>query len=389
MQILHVIRGLTNSSGTTHIVGPLAEAQARLGHTVRLFFVDKAGHRPVVPDPTLVEARGFPMTVPTEHAGWSRPFAQALPGALREADVVHIHAIWNFPTWWAMRAASRAGIPYVVAPQGSLEDWALNRSRRLKAIYAKTIERPYFNRALAMQALTETEAAQCRRFGITAPVAVLPNGVDLALIDRARQPRDLRREFSLPANSVVFLFLGRVFPKKGLDLLIRAFARLVNNGADACLLIAGHDAGTGYGHQIEQLIHANGVTERIRLIGEVAGDDKFATFRAADAFVLSSYSEGLPVAVLEAMGCGLPVVITRNCNVPEVEESKSGWVVNTSVDSLLEGLRHACACAQERQARGRNARRLVVEKFTWTRIANESLGIYGSSSRHMPLPVGA
>ena len=215
MRILHVVRGLANSSGTTHIVGPLAEAQARQGHLVRVLFVEKPGSRPVTPHPSLVVSLECPMTVPTEHAGWSLPFARAFRGAVRDSDVVHIHAIWNFPTWWAMREAYRAAVPYVVAPQGSLETWALDRSRHLKALYGRLVEGPYFNRALAMQALTEVEAEQCRRFGIKAPIRVLPNGVDFEAVDHHREARDLRRQLGLPETSVVFLFLGRVFRRRG------------------------------------------------------------------------------------------------------------------------------------------------------------------------------
>jgi len=378
LRILHVIRGLANSSGTTHIVGPLSEAQARLGHTVRVFFVDKPGRAPVVPDPTLVESTGFPMTVSTRQAGWSRSFARALPRAVREANVVHVHAIWNFPTWWTMREALRAGVPYVVAPQGSLEDWALRRSRCLKSLYARIIERPYFDRALAMQALTETEAEQCRRFGIKAPVMVLPNGVDLAAIDRSRRERDLRAELSLPRTSVLFLFLGRVFPKKGLDLLVPAFAKLCRETAHAHLLIAGDDAGSGYLGEVDRLVQANGAAGRIHLLGEVAGNEKFDTLRNADAFVLSSYSEGLPVAALEAMACRLPVILTHNCNLADIETHEAGWLVEPRTDDVLRALRAALSSVSERQRRGENARTLVERRYTWSRIADESISFYRS-----------
>jgi glycosyltransferase involved in cell wall biosynthesis len=238
------------------------------------------------------------------------------------------------------------------------------------------VERPYFDRALAMQALTEVEADQCRRFGIKAPVRVLPNGVDLAAVDHRREPRDLRRQLGLPETSVVFLFLGRVFPKKGLGLLIKAFVRLLETGADASLVVAGHDGGSGYLRQLEWLAQLSGAAGRIRFVGEVTGEEKFETLRGADVFVLSSYSEGLPVAVLEAMACGRPVVITRNCNVPEVENCNAGWLVDASVESVFEGLEHAFSSRQERQRRGSNARRLVADRFTWAQIAAGSVELY-------------
>jgi poly(glycerol-phosphate) alpha-glucosyltransferase len=381
LRILHIIRGLANSSGTTHIVGPLAEAQARHGHTVKVLFVEKPESSPPVrPDPSLVESHGFPMTVPTEHAGWSRAFARACRTAVRESDVVHIHAIWNFPTWYAMREAHRAGVPYVVAPQGSLEDWALNRSRRVKRLYAALVEKPYFDRAAAMQALTRTEAEQCRRFGIRAPVTILPNGVDLATIDRHARVADLPSRFSVPPGSVILIFLGRVFPKKGLDLLIPAFSKLAATRRDVFLLIAGHDAGSGYRPAMERLARTTGAARQVRFLGEISGGRKFELLRNADAFVLPSYSEGLPVAALEAMACRCPVILTARCNLDEVEDRNAGWLVEPREDSLFAALRSACESPAERRRRGISGRALVEERYTWDRIARDSVRSYRAFS---------
>lgn len=377
MRILHVVRGLANSSGTTHIVGPLAETQARQGHTVQVFYVEKPGQSAVTPDPSLVESRGFSMTVPTEHAGWSRPFARAVAGAVGQVDAVHVHAIWNFPTWWSMRQAHKAGVPYAVAPQGSLESWALGRSRYLKAVYAALAEKPYFDRAASVQALTEAEARQCRQFGIRAPIEILPNGVDLDAIDRVMGEADLRSELGLPSSAVLMLFLGRLFPKKGLDLLVPAFARLAADHQEAHLLIAGDDAGSGYRTTVERLVDRWRMHQRIRFLGEAQGDRKFQVMRGADAFVLPSYSEGLPVAVLEAMACRLPVVVTRHCNLDDVRTAEAGWVAEATVESVLDGLRAAAASAVERRRRGAAGRALVAERYTWDRIARNSLRLYG------------
>jgi poly(glycerol-phosphate) alpha-glucosyltransferase len=322
------------------------------------------------------------MTVRSEHIGWSRPFARAVRAAIPTADVVHVHAIWNFPTWHAMREAHRARVPYVVAPQGSLEGWALGRSRYPKAVYAAMAEKPYFDRAASMHALTETEAEQCRAFGIRAPIAVLPNGVDLASIDRADEALDLHRELALPDEALVVLFLARLFPKKGLDLLIPAFARLLADVPWARLIIAGHDAGTGYRHVVERLLLEHNVTRESRLLGEVSGSRKFALMRAADVFALPSYSEGLPVAVLEAMACGCPVVVTPACNLPDVAVSDAGWTTETTVDAVRQGLRAACASRPERLRRGRNARALVERRYTWDRISRESVELYQACRIH-------
>lgn len=376
VRILHVIRGLANSSGTTHVVGPLAEAQAQLGHEVEVLFVSKPGEPSVVPDPGLVRSRECPMTVRSRQYGWSRSFARAMREAVRRVDVVHIHAIWNYPTWCAMREAHRAGIPYVVAPQGSLEDWALGRRRRVKRLYSAIAEKPYFDRAAAIQALTCAEARQCQQFGIRAPARILPNGVDRSVLSDTILPAGLRAELGLPAHALLYLFVGRLFPKKGLDQLIPAFSRLVAECPDAFLLIAGHDAGSGYRRELETLIQATRAAGHFWFLGEVRGMRKFHVLRGADVFVLPSYSEGLPVAVLEAMASRLPVIVTPGCHLPQVVEVQAGWSTEPAADQLLDGLREAARDAGERRRRGQLGQKLVEKYFTWDKIAAQSVDLY-------------
>jgi glycosyltransferase involved in cell wall biosynthesis len=262
MNILHVVRGLANSSGTTHIVGPLAEAQARLGHDVSVYCVSKPGEEAVLPDDSLVESVEFPMTVRSRHYGLSLPFARELQNRIKQFHVVHIHAIWNFPTWWTMRCASRAGVPFIVAPQGSLEDWALGRSKRLKQLYARVFEKRLFDRASRIHAVTACEVRQSHRYGIQAPTMILPNGVDSTVVESDVEPANVRAELGLPQNELLVIFLGRVFPKKGLDLLIQALSDVTKSRRDVTLLIAGHDAGTGYLNDVKKLIRASGACDR-------------------------------------------------------------------------------------------------------------------------------
>lgn len=376
MRILHLIRGMANSSGTTHIVGPLAEAQARLGHEVRLLTVEMAGEQAVLPNAALVRSEAHPMTFKTRHFGYSRSFARALNEALNCAEVAHVHAIWNYVTWRGMRAAARAGVPYMVAPQGSLESWALGRSRHTKALYARWVEKPLFDQAAAMQALTAAERAQCERYRIQAPVRILPNGVDLEAIDRIEGREDLVSRYGLPAGSRILLFLSRIFPKKGLDVLLRGFAAARLERVH--LLVAGHDSGTGYRGVMEALAAKLGLGARVHFIGELRGEEKFRVLRGADAFALTSHSEGLPVAVVEAMACALPIVITPGCNLPEVAQRAAGWVIDPEPPAVAAAITEIFADIAAARARGVKARGLVEERFTWPKIAAESVRIYAS-----------
>jgi poly(glycerol-phosphate) alpha-glucosyltransferase len=383
LKILHVVRGLLNSSGTTHIVGPLSEAQARLGHELSVYFVAQSGGEVVAPRADLVTTRCFPRSLSLHHPGVSLPFARALQKVVADFDFVHIHAIWNFPTLFTMLASSRVGVPYMVAPQGSLEPWVLRQHRWPKALYARFAEIPLMNRAAFMQALSQAEATQIRAAGITAPLAIVPNGVTLGTFERRAPP--LTRKLNLPSGQKTLLSLSRLDPKKGVDILIRGFAKYAVARNDVTLVIAGGDAGSGYRSALESVAIAEGVAHRVVFVGEVMGDAKYDVLRGADAFALISHSEGLPVAGIEAMAAGLPVIVTPGCNLPEVSAWDAGLIVNPEPEAVAQGLVTLFADIDAARRWGDNGLRLVREKFTWDRIARQACEFYEQGIKGRPL----
>lgn len=365
-----MVRGLANSSGTTHIVVPLAEEQAAMGHAVSVYHVAKGSEPPVLPDAGSVDSRCFPETVPTTHAGVSLQAFRALSRQVRGFDVVHVHAVWNLPSAAAMRAALRAGVPCMVAPQGSIEPWAYRQGHWLRRLYARRVEIPLIDRVARLQALTDTEQAQFRAFGLRPPAVVVPNGVSIEWL-RDDEPGRVPGQ----AGTVRMLFLSRLHPKKNVETLLRAFAAQLG-GVDAELVIAGDDAGSGHGASLRRLAGALGLTGRCRFVGEVRGEDKRRLLREADLYVLPSHSEGLPVAVLEAMACARPVLVTPGCNLPGVCSEQAGWIVDADVDGVRRGLAEALAARDEWPERGRRGRALVERTFTWPRIARRLVTTY-------------
>lgn len=376
MNILHVIRGLTNSSGTTHIVGPLAEEQARLGHRVSVYFVEKPPFEPITPNRELVEAKCFPVTMLRKHPGVSLPFARALDRNLRAFDIVHVHAIWNFPSFYAMRAAAAAGLPYMVAPQGSLEPWALAAGSAVRRAYVSRVEGPLIRRAPGMQALSATEARQFAHFGCRGNTFTIPNGVAPDWLDSERG--DLAQDLGFSPGTQTLLFLSRIHPKKGLDILLQAFAAFASEARDVQLVVAGDDSGSGYATEMKRLATALGIAARCRFIGEVSGTHKRRVLAGADAFALSSHSEGLPVAIMEAMASALPVLVTPGCNLPEVAERDAGRIVAAEVNAVTAGLRALFSDREAMRRQGANGRKLVADKFTWPAIARQTVAAYGA-----------
>lgn len=376
VRILHVIRGLANSSGTTHIVGPLAEHQAAFGHEVSVFHVRKGRGLPVEPSRHGVESHCFETCVPFSNFGYSRAFRAAVVQRMAEFDILHVHAVWNYPTYRAMREAHRRGVPYVVAPQGSFDRWALGQNRWAKVVYRAVFEGPLYNRAARIQTLTEDEVRQCREFGITAKCVIIPNGVHLDGFAGPFDAEPFRESLGLPSNERILLFLGRLHPKKGLDILAEAFGRLVQERRGVTLVVAGSDEGDGYRQRVEHMFRAAGTAGKTVFLGEVKAEQKRLTFRGADAFVLPSYSEGLPVAALEAMSAGLPVVLTRECNIPEAGTAGAGYVVRCDATEVFRALRLLFADEDARKEKGLRARRLVEQMFSWDKIACRTLATY-------------
>jgi poly(glycerol-phosphate) alpha-glucosyltransferase len=229
--------------------------------------------------------------------------------------------------------------------------------------------------AACLHALNEPEARAIRAYGLRNPICVLPNGVDL--------PRDKGQVPAAWAHAVgegrkTLLFLGRLHPKKGLVNLVRAWNGVQRDGAarDWALVIAGWDQGR-HERELKSLAQELGLGRSVCFAGPQFNRDKAATFASADAFVLPSLSEGLPMAVLEAWSYGLPVIMTPQCNLPEGLAADAALRIGSSPADIADGLRRLFAMAEgDRREMGKRGRRLVEERFAWPCIAEEMKAVY-------------
>ena len=367
---------MANLSGTTHLVRALAEEQATHGHEVGLWYVERPGQPPELPDPALVSSREFALSLPFMNPGASLPFARAIGRGVEGFDVVHIHAIWNLPTLLALRAAVRRGVPVVVAPQGSLDPWALRYRQWKKTWYTRHVELPWIRRASCVQALTRKEKQQVQRAGVRSPVAVIPNGVRTAEFASLPDASGFRARHGVPAGAPVLLFMGRLHPKKGLDILAKAFAQALREVPEAVLLVAGGDGGSGFGERARGFFREAGVDVGTRFLGEVRGEEKKLALSAADAFVLPSHSEGLPVAILEALASGLPPIISGHANVPEVAEHGAGRVLELDEAAFGAAIAQVLGDAGLRAGMASRCRALAREKFEWRSVAGKTIRLY-------------
>ena len=289
-------------------------------------------------------------------------------------DVVHLHGLWTYASVAALRW-SGGRRPRVISPHGMLDSWALQNSALKKRIVAALFERRNVMGASALHALCGPEARAIRAYGFRGPVATIPNGVFLRTEPKAPEQPDWAPR--VPDGAKVLLFLGRIHPKKGLDRLLQAMAMWSDPEAEAWhLVIAGWDQGGTEAALAAQAKTLN-LARRIHFVGAQFGDQKAATLAAADAFVLPSLSEGLPIAILEAWEAGLPVLMTDACNLPEGFDAGAAIRLESDAEGMADGLRVLGALSRqaiaELAARGRT---LVETRFSWEHVARQMGQLY-------------
>lgn len=300
--------------------------------------------------------------------------APALGSALSRVapDIVHRHGLWSYPSVVTSNWHRATGKPYIISPRGMLDDWAIQNSGWKKRIASLLYEKRHLSNAACLHALSGAEFEAIRRRGLHNPVCVVPNGVDI----RATPPGvPAPGAIAAQPRKRVLLFLGRVHPKKGIVALLQAWQRLQQShgpARDWQLAVAGWEDGS---HGIRSLECAR--EPSVSWLGPVFGEEKHACFAAADAFILPSFSEGVPMAVLEAWSHGVPTLITTACNLPEGFEAGAAIEIAPNTDSIEAELKRLFEMPPGRLAAiGAAGRELARKRFGWPAIAGRMLAVY-------------
>jgi glycosyltransferase involved in cell wall biosynthesis len=298
-----------------------------------------------------------------------------LEAVVRGAEVVHMHGLWQGHTRRGARAARAAGVPYLITAHGHAEPWAMRHKAWKKKVYTALVEGKNLRRASCLHALSRPEVGHLRAIAPETPICFVPNGVHLAPFDDLPPRASLEAEFPELAGKFLLLFYGRLHRKKGLDLLAEAFARLRDDHPDLHLLLAGNDDGA-LGPFLDR-IGAEGLSSRVTWVGHVSGGRARQVWGAADAFILPSYSEGFSMAILEALACRLPALITTACHFPELAAADGGIVVHPTADDVTAGLRSLMERSPaERAGLGHRGRALVEGRYTWDQQARRLAAVY-------------
>jgi poly(glycerol-phosphate) alpha-glucosyltransferase len=265
----------------------------------------------------------------------------------------------------------------VVSIHGMIEPWAQKNSKWKKRAAWFAYQSENLKQAGCIIVASQTEAGYVHDCKVTTPIAVIPNGVDLA----GETNTGPAWQNALGAERRVLLFLGRIHPKKGVFELVRAWAQFVNSYPDRArnwsLVVTGWDDG-GHDGKLRALAHTLGLSApTFHMTGPLFGPDRDAALAHAHAFVLPSHSEGMPLAALEAMATGLPLLLTVACNLPQVTEAGAGLRIGPTVNGICDGIVRLAALTGEQHAdMAHRAKELAQQVFTWPRAARDTARVY-------------
>ena len=394
MNCTHLTQAVsTSGGGISEVVRALTMAQAQAGDSPRVLSVEDDG-----------EAIGpWPAGSPEFLSACHFPGMIVLPDMDERLDqinpqVLHTHGIWSYLSIGVPRWARKHDRPYIVSPHGMLDAWALENSKAKKKLAAALYERRHLRRAACLHALCRSEADSIRAFGLKNPIATIPNGIEIPQ-SKTKDTRYKRKD----ADKKLMLFLGRLHPKKGLENALRAWAKIrgqesgVRGQEDWQFVIAGWDQG-GHEVKLKQLCEELGLSFAevpakqflsleassgqmsgfsVVFVGPLFGELKAQLLERANVFILPSFSEGLPMSILEAWAYELPVVMTDYCNLPEGFSADAAIHIDTEVESMSAGMTKMIECSDaELKGMGVNGLNLVKEKFTWPTIAAQMKELY-------------
>lgn len=307
--------------------------------------------------------------------GWAPGYRTALRH--QHPDIVHQHGIWTLGSLETSLFCQSRRVPLVVSVHGMLNPWALAHSKWRKRAAWLAYQNGQLNQADCIVVNSKGEAQYVRDCKIEKPVAVIPNGVD-ALHKPEITPawRD-----AVDSERRVLLFLGRIHPIKGVFELVRAWSQFTRSYPDRArnwsLVMTGWDDG-GHEAQLRKLVAELGLrAPGFHMTGPLFGTERDAALTNAHGFILPSHSEGMPMAALEALSAGNPLLLTDACNLPQAHEQGAGLRLEASVDGICQGmLRLAALTGEEHAAMSVRARQLSQDVFAWPRIAADTRRVY-------------
>jgi glycosyltransferase involved in cell wall biosynthesis len=388
-RVLHVIPSVSpKRGGPSEAIFPMVRALRSIGIQAEIATTndDAEGVKKVV-----LGCQAMEQSVPIRYFGRFSPpfralreyaiamgFCSWLENHLRDYDLIHVHALFSYVSSLAMAGARRQKIPYVSRPLGQLGLWPLRQSAWRKKIYYSCLEARNLRRAAALHFTSRSEEEEAAGLALATRTAIIPHGITLSppLLQAGER---LRAEMGLPSNEKIILFLGRLHPKKGLDLLLPAFAALQN--PCATLILAG-DGTSAFMDELSGLVRRHRLASKVRQVGFVAGERKQLFLQGSDFLALPSRHENFGVVVLEALAAGIPVLVSdRVALAPQVKSAGLGQVTPLEPDAIRQAMERLLG---DRSYRAEELRSFVAQNYSWEANAASLAGLYASILRTPP-----
>jgi glycosyltransferase involved in cell wall biosynthesis len=320
--------------------------------------------------PTIVFRRQF-----SEAYKYSAPLARWLDANVSRFDLVHIHAVFSHASMAAAAACRKHGVPYVVRPLGTLTPWSLGQKRVRKRLAWRLAAGRMMRHAAAVHYTSADEQRATEASRRLARGVIVGLGADDALLNRG----SLEPAASLPPFSPEHeLILSRLLPTKGVAAALSALLTLLGEPRfNRWRIVVAGDGDPQYVAQLKRLVDAHAQRERVAFVGWLDPAGKAVVLHNASLFVLPSSHESFGISVVEALACGVPVVISGGVAIAEdVRAAAAGWVSTAQANDLIGALGEAMADDDERRRRGAAGRALVEARYTWPRIARELEQLY-------------
>lgn len=357
MRVLQVVPSVAHeSSGVTYVVMSLCDSLISNGLTIWLAALDSE---------TMKVRPAFLNTYPLGRAPRRLGSSPAMRRWLQKEvaadniDLIHNHGLWMMPNVYTGQVAKRSGKILMVSPHGALSAWAMQSGSFVKRLFWPLLQRPALDAVTCFHATSQAEYKDIRRMGFRQPVAVIPNGIEIY-----RLVPKVRSEFR------TMLFLGRIHPVKGLDLLLPAWQRVQHHFPEWRLQIVGPENG-GYLAKMQALASELHL-ERIEFSGELLGEEKRGAYAQSDLFVLPSYSENFGMSVAEALAAGTPAIVTKGAPWEGLKTHGAGWWIDSGVDSLEACLKDAMQCSRDTlEEMGLRGRNWMEDEYSWAHIGHQ------------------
>ncbi len=380
MKILHVVPGIEAATGGPgRIAASLCNSISQMGFEIDIITTKDPLQRYKLIDTDAGKSNIlFFERWKYETYAFSIPLKNWLTTNIKKYDIVHIHSVFNYPTQIAAELAIKAKIPYVIAPHGMLEPWALAYRAWKKRFFYDFAVKPALKKAQAIHVTSSPEATNIKSLEISKNLVLIPNGINGEEFNSLPNPEIFYQQFPSLRGKKLIVFLARIDPKKGLDLLASAFTRVHELFPNSHLVIIGSTttSDTQYLDSVKQYFIQKNCLNNITFTGMLTGQIKLSALAAATIYVSPSYSEGFSMSVLEGMASGLPCVITTGCNFPEAENAQAVRVVNINSDDIANALIWCLEHPEEAKMLGDRARNFVLDNYTWYRAAENMIQLY-------------